>query len=389
MQSLTAEYNIEYPVFRELLRGTGGVVSGGAALAAYLKQEGQAPGFESNNMDVYLYADAEEFPFTTRNLYCNYLRLWGWTSGEIGSVSYPDNTRKIVLHETFTHPCYIKTINLFFVEAENMIEYIQTTADLSCTATWWDLDEGRFETIDPDMTLRRAMYRISESYHVRKEEVEERCQKYMARGFTLHEMACPHRIVPDLREALDTDAYPLQGKTAFDVFAYDDVDACEFLKQSSWHIILKAGEALYAFHRKMLYDYMKTKQYEMPLLCTIYDTPNHQSITEAALQCLQYSDHSIFELQHEYSTPVMGSSQKSVYTLHCYTVEQWKTGDPNESHFPPMYELDASSWNMNHIREQLTQQIGSEQYDSNLDAINTALSIIQNMQEYFHIQPSL
>lgn len=388
MQSLTAEYNIEYPVFRELMRGTGGVVAGSAALAAYLKQEGQDPGFEPNNLDIYLYAHAEQFPFNTRNLYCNYLRLWGWTSTEVGSIVYPDNTRKIVLHETFRNPCHTKDINLYFVDTDNMIEHIQTSYDLSCTATWWNLDEESFENVCPDMTLRRGMYSVDEMYHHSEEELEGRRQKYIARGFTIHEMVCPHRIVPDLREALDEETHPLRGKTAFDVFNYDDVDVCTFLKQSSWHIIIKAGEALYAFHRKVLYQYMKTKKCELPLLSTIYDTPNHQSITEPALNCLKYSDYSIFELQHEYSTPV-NNSQKSVYTLHCYTAVQWTTGDPNESHFPPMYEVDATTWNVNNIREQLSQNIGSEAYDSNLDAINYALSIIENMQEYFHIQPSL
>jgi len=381
MQFLTAEYDIEYAVFRELLRATEGTVTGSAALAAYLKQEGQDPGFEPNNLDIYL-STYDDNPFPFQDLFHNYLKLWGWTTNDFGNITYPDNTLKIALRQCFIHPLHTKTVNLYFIEADDLVDYIKTSFDLSCAATWWNEDEGRFETYDPEVTRRRQLYLGNKLYMVSENELAERYIRYTDYGFTYADHECPYHEEPDLRTTLDDKNYPLRGTMAFDLFAYEDVDACEFLKQSSWNILIKAGETFYAYDRRMLLEYMKTKVCTLPLLYNVYDTPNHQSITQDGFNALNCADYSIFELQHEYSTPT--PSQKSIYTLHCYKVTQWPTGDPNKSHFPPLYEVDASVLDI--VRNQLADELGEEQYDNNINMINYALDVIENMQEYFHVQ---
>jgi len=198
----------------------------------------------------------------------------------------------------------------------------------------------------------------------------------------------------DDRLALQNESCPFLNMTAFDLFAYDDVNVCEFLK-SSWHIIVKAGDTFQAFHRKTLFDYMGTRHLDLPMVGEVYDTPNNQTITSRARDTLLFSDFSIYELCPEYSVTI-SSSQKSLFTLRCYSISEWEEGRPGDV-FSPLEQQQSELERLqmeNAMAETAIIQNNLEliamldSQSDQLDSIEYALQLIMDAaQGYFHVQP--
>jgi hypothetical protein len=308
-----------------------------------------------------------------------------------------------------------KKIQIIVIRIQPLIEYICHAFDLSVCVSWWNAENNTFETLHPDLTKQRNMYISSpylqeqEAADNRSKKLEKRIQKYIDRGFTLCEPQCLalHRM--DDRLALQNESCSLRGMTAFDLFAYDDVNVCEFLK-SSWHIIVKAGDTFQAFHRKTLFDYMGTRHSELPMVGVIYDTPNNQTITSRARDTLLHSDFSIYELCPEYSVTAPPASQKSLFTLRCYSIAEWEEGRPGDVFSPMEYSPHLGSIFESHLAQQrselerlqmenaiaesaiiqnnleLIAMLDSQSHQ--LDSIEYALQLIMDAaQGYFHVQP--
>jgi len=104
-----------------------------------------------------------------------------------------------------------------------------------------------------------------------------------------------------------------------------------------------------------LFDYMRTRRSEVMVVGDIYDTPNNQSITARALDTLLYSDFSIYELCPEYSVTVFPTTQKSLFTLRCYSVAEWEEGRPGDQFSPTEYSPTLESVFQSHINLQRSQ----------------------------------
>jgi hypothetical protein len=246
----------------------------------------------------------------------------------------------------------------------------------------------------------------------RSKKMAERIQKYIERGFTLCEPPCPALHHMDNRLALQNESCSLLKITAFDLFAYEDVDIRKFL-QSSWHIIVKAGDTFQAFHRKTLFDYMGTRKSNVMIVGDIYDTPNNQSITSRALHTILHSDFSIYELCSEYSVTIFPAKQKSLFTLRCYSVAEWEEGRPGDVFSPTEYSASLESVFQSHMNLQRSQSevhelerefilsdivqtnlelIGmldsqSNQLDSIEHILQAVLDAEEHARDYFHIEP--
>jgi hypothetical protein len=145
------------------------------------------------------------------------------------------------------------------------------------------------------------------------------------------EQPCPHIINRDTLDTINSVSSRLNGLNGFDIITFDDVLLSDFIKESSWHIIVKSNEKYYAFHRKVLYDYMKNKETKIESNCKVYDTPFNQSVSWEALEMFMYSDHTIYELIFRKAVPTKYKSdvKKSVYTVRCYSVSDWNNNMPN------------------------------------------------------------
>jgi hypothetical protein len=143
----------------------------------------------------------------------------------------------------------------------------------------------------------------------------KRIEKYKVRGFTIREPPCPALKTIDPHEYIEQ----LERISAFDVFAYEDINAGEFLHQSSYHVLLHIGNQFHAYHRTQLCTYLKGHTREDPEYGSLCELPHKQQIPHSILQILPYSDYSIISLKQ-----VIGN----LYDAEYYTTAQWAANTP-------------------------------------------------------------
>lgn len=331
MESFIQSYGLPFPAFRELLTETNSLVAGSSALALYLQQEGIDPGFVPGDLDIWVEHTRELLSSNgLKHIPANIDRfsLFLIQQGYNLTTKFEPNEAD---YERLHHVAHIlsfvkqdKEIQVIMVNLPNLLTYIQCYFDLSICVSWWNATENTFHTMNPDATRRKDMYAHPQLELGEREHA--RIQKYNARGFYLAEIPCMARYIQDMRPSVDV----LQNTSAFDVIAYEEVNAAAFLRQSSFHILIQMGEQLHAFHRSTLYNYLMEHQTELSI-GHIVDTPHKLSIMSTFLQVLPYSDYSVYRLEQAYST-----QGKNIYRVHCYTLDGWFTDEPEETIDPPL-----------------------------------------------------
>ena len=313
MESLLSSYGLPFAGFQELLQNTNSLVAGSAALALYLQQEGIDPGFVPNDLDIW--AEDTRQLVAARGAYVqhgNYYRFsnflikngYNLVAKNEPKESY-ESLQSVTHILSFLHPNG-KKIQVILLKETDLSDYITDHFDLSICMTWWNAKENKCETIYPKETLAKEMYYYPSSKDNARES--ERIAKYVARGFRRSENPCPCVGHRDER----ANVMSLAGQTAFDLFAYEDVDCAEFLKASSWHVLLRIGENFHAFHRKTLNCYLRSHKHNYG-----YDTPYKQNIPWSAVVWLNWSDYSIVELL---------PTASGLSACRFYTTEQWAGG---------------------------------------------------------------
>lgn len=352
MEAFLASYGIAFQEFRELMSHTRGVVAGSAPLSLFLAQEGLDPGFHPTDLDIWVHDNQTTYHSTgavhrSSNLllYTEFLNDNGFTVKRQFEPRESDDYDNLhhISRILFFYNDAGKMVQVIFLKVAKLYKYILENFDLSICMTWWDAKTDRFETMWPHETPRKEMYHypIKSGEHGAFRE-SARINKYKARGFTLLEPPCKEFEERDLR----TNVSALAGQNAFDIFAYEDVDAEEFLKASSHHLLLRVGEQFYAFHRRALHTYFIDHLKTHAQLGELADTPHKQTILSFAAQQMQYSDYSIAELMPCY-TVTIGNQQKSIHATRLYTVEGWIIGVPSSIiEIPPLeaaQEVQASA----------------------------------------------
>jgi len=338
MQDIIIDYGLDFTRFREIIKTSNSIVAGSTALHCYLLQNGKNPGFIPGDLDIWMEDTHSIFMENGHfNQQSNTARMSMFLLQHGYNISPSKNNENIQYANlqqirqifTFIHPMG-KQIQVILLAVSHLLDYISNYFDLSICISWWDPITNTCDTLYPETTLEREVFVIP------KEDpwplkTCSRIEKYMNRGFTLREtfFVCQK----DPRTLLNDESCVLKGVKAFDMWTLEDVDAIEFLKASSYHILLKAGNQFHAFHRKNLCTFMHTRNIYLPNIGEVYDTPHNQTIIEDAMKVLPYTDYTIYELVPEFTVP-HHSIQKSLYTMKCYTVEGWNTNSIS-AYFPP------------------------------------------------------
>jgi hypothetical protein len=188
MEELITSYGLPFHDFQKLLKRIDGVVTGSAALAMYLKQEGIDSGFVPNDIDIFIQERGES---SVCSELTQFLRKYGFKKSdkfdvEEGGRSYYPELNDILTVDSYTNEAgkEIQIICLVDTMAERIEDYICTQFDLSICATWWDSE--RFHTLNPSLTKRKMMYRIDKPLVLLIDsKLDTRIEKYLLRGFTL------------------------------------------------------------------------------------------------------------------------------------------------------------------------------------------------------------
>jgi len=326
MEQLITSYGLPYTEFHEILSSTNCLVAGSAALSMYLQQEGIDPGFYPNDIDIWvedtrqLVASSGAYQqFGNRYIFINFLIKNGFN---VTCKYEPKREDYEPLHKITEILSFMnregKEIQIVLLTETDLIRYVRENFDLSICMSWWNAWEERFENLWPEETLRKEMMFTPVAEKTERES--ERVQKYEERGFRLVERSCP---AVGHRDRL-TGLSELAGQVAFDTISYDEVDCAEFLRASSWHVLLRVGEQFHAFHRATLNQYLDTHLSHHPQLGDLYDTPHKHTISSPSKVWLNWSDYAIAVLVPEYSIAI-GNQTKSLYECRFYTVEQWVT----------------------------------------------------------------
>lgn len=335
MEAFVSSYQLPYGGFRECLIESRALVAGSAALAMYLQQNGVDPGFEPGDMDIWaehttglLGSSGQSRPSNMDRLSLFLIQQGYNLTTEFEPQEGEDyNNLHFIAHIlSFMHPSE-KKVQVILVRQPDILTYIHYYFDLSCCVTWWDPRDETLGTMYPEITKKKQM-QIHPSQPIGEREMA-RIQKYEERGFSIAESPCAALHQQDIRHGV---CY-LCDTTAFDVFAYDDVNAEAWLRDSPYHILLQVGDQLQAYERNALSDYFGTRVSHLPSIGEVMETPHKQILSADFLSILPYSDYSIFRLDVAYST-----NDKTLYTVQCFTVDQWLHDTPGFSLPPPEEE---------------------------------------------------
>ncbi len=340
MEVLLEPYRIDFPNFTQHIQDCRALVAGSFALVGYLTQLNVDPGFQANDMDIFISGinnEGNEDNDSVNNM-IQFLNSQGFTeNGKFANQNLNQsqerqdqdnyygtmNLIRRVMSFTNANDKEIQMIVLNY-SADNLRWYIGVF-DLSCCQCYWEAFTNTFHAIS-HLTNEKKMY----VNPVRKRILmDKRIEKYQARGFKLVEYPCDIQDGADPRS--DLASLPFDGLTAHNILTMDDVSVSEFLAESEWNIVLKTGDQFYAFDRKILMELMGKKKVYIPHVGYVYDTLLNQSITEQAFKSLKYSDYSIYELKLAYSTRIIvhghhydfNETTKSLYTVIAYSVNKW------------------------------------------------------------------
>ena len=318
MESFITSYGLPFHDFQELLKKTGAVVAGSAALALYLQHEGIDAGFIPNDMDIFV---RRPCPCDQCNPLVQFVRLHGFKktdkfdcntiAAENARAYYSSmgGIRNVVSYMNDDG----KEVQVISLSSDGDIkDYITDHFDLSICATWWDA-EG-FHTVDSELTKRKIMYRMNKPSDLDylETKIQSRIEKYLLRGFRFdREVSAAEAVAVDYSKI-----------SAYDMMTLEDVPLSDFLLRSPSNIVIKVREQYYAFDRKMLVDYMVGKRVFVSDWVEIFETPYRQYLSGANMNLIRSDVFRIYELCDESSVPFRGG-MISIYDVKAFTVKMW------------------------------------------------------------------
>jgi hypothetical protein len=317
MERLITSYGADFTAFNEIIKRKSFLVTGGAALAAYLEQEGVEYNFKPNRMDIFA---LEQYVDDIEEL-SSFLIAQGFTLvHKLGDQGYTDES---YISEFSKNGKYIQIIGVDYIR---LTQYILDVFDLSICITWWDGCKGVFETLDPERTRRKEMYIMGGSLENPEVHLNLRVDLYVTRGFTLVNLPRPIINCADPRnDTIINDAnVAWQTITVYDVISLEEHNIKDFLLASPNNILLKSGERYYAFDCYALMKYMNSKPcYINDRFRNICETPLNHCIPKEAVDIIRYADFTIYELRTAYTVIDHKGETRTLYNFHCYTMSQW------------------------------------------------------------------
>lgn len=316
MENFITSYGLLFHDFQELLKKTGAVVAGSAALALYLKQEGIDAGFIPNDMDIFV---RRPCPCDQCNPLVQFVRIHGFkkTDKFDCNVIAAENARAYYssMGDIRNVVSYMnddgKEVQVISLSSDSDIkDYITDHFDLSICATWWDA-EG-FHTVDSELTKRKIMYRMTKPSDLDylETKIQSRIEKYLLRGFRFD------------NEGVDAAMIDYSKISAYDMMNLEDIPLSDFLLRSPSNIVIKVRKQYYAFDRKTLINYMVGKRAYINDWVEIFETPYRQYLSGANMNLIRSDVFRIYELCDESSVPFRGG-MISIYDVKAFTVKMW------------------------------------------------------------------
>ena len=360
MESLITSYGINFKSFQQTIKNLNGLVAGSSALAEYLKQEGIEPGFQPNDIDIFIPGykvparDAwnciipGKYEIKSLNIMKEFLAMFGFNeNGKFSTLDksnedYSTSLNKIQKVTSF-YNADKDEIQIIVVDDHRLLDYIYKDFDLSACISWWNSDTNTFHTMNPYTTKRKEIYITRNAGTGELHRMNKlRIHKYKVRGFKIIDKPCPFVDERDSRDLLSDKKFDDIEVT--DIFTLDAISIRDYLQKSEWNIVIKAGEAFYGFERKVLMDCLNSKPVSIDRIGKLYKTPLNQCITLEAFNKLRYSDYSIYELKSAYSVPSYGGRVNSLFHMHCYSIKQWVNGSgATNIMIPPQHLITAPS----------------------------------------------
>ena len=348
MQHLLSHFALDF-TFVDLLSTPGILLSGSAALSLYLTEHNSSSAlpFVPNDIDLYVTVQPHRSLISLlhqplmQSLY-QYLVAHRYDLDHSDeSKDHTENGRYaqegVVCVLTFVHRGAYggQRIQLIGVPHLDLVDYLKSTSDLSCCMTWWDHVTQQCHTAFPEhLAGRRRIMRSMNSLDMshpdhmfRMHMRQERIQKYKDRGFTVAEE--DPRCIGQLDPRTDDLLGALDGCRAYDVIGLEEVDAAEWLYTSPWNLLIRVSDAFHAFDRRALHRCLSSSIVQnVPGYGVLCDTPHHQTIPEEILDLLLYGDWSVYELEYDRTVEFdYGRIQKSLYHVHCCTLQQYLQGE--------------------------------------------------------------
>ena len=104
----------------------------------------------------------------------------------------------------------------------------------------------------------------------------------------------------------------------YDMMSLEDILLSEFIAKSADNIVIKIGEQFYAFDRKVLIDYMNSKQVWLnDCIGYIFETPYRQYISSVDMALLSCNVYRLYELFDE-SRVSFRNGLVSLYDINPY-----------------------------------------------------------------------
>ena len=133
MEQLITSYGADFTTFQRIIKKSSFLVTGGAALAAYLEQEGVAYDFKPYKIDIFV---QEQYIDDIEEL-SSFLLSQGFTLvHRLGDEGYTDES---YITEFTKNDKYIQLVAVDYICLK---QYIVDVFDLSICITWWDSEKG-------------------------------------------------------------------------------------------------------------------------------------------------------------------------------------------------------------------------------------------------------
>jgi hypothetical protein len=294
MEALITSYGIDFKSFNDLLIQHKAIIAGSSVLSIYLDNA-----FVANDIDIWIPCSKKinEFLPIYKSLF-KFLCKFGYDDEEINKkeVSSENSTytnlptgRYSIVKVIEFYNSENQRIQFIFVDM-NPLLFIRNTFDLSVCQTWYDPKTNTINTLDEYYTKDMKMYitydtDISKLHPKNKARVE----KYLSRGFIIIEKPLP--ILKERDARIFTKEFNI---IANNVILLEDINICEYIKQSKNNIVLKVSKSYYAFDRKEL----KIELSRGRIMGSYYVlTPLRQAIDSRSMENFNYDDYSIFELE--------------------------------------------------------------------------------------------
>lgn len=332
MKEFIEKHGINYEDFRYMMCRENMMISGSSALYLYLKQEGEEPGFEPNDIDIWAYNNRY-----SKNAIQNIMEKYNYTIRENEDFDdyYDDPDER--LQRIMSIDNYVSSdgfpIQVIYLSIDNVIKYIKDF-DISCCSTWWNPFKETFQTMRPDLTKSKKMYIREDLSSTMSEKTEKRVNKYVSRGFTL--ISTPLQCERSKDPRVFSDTFDWKSLIEHDILTLENNLVKDYLLQSDWNIVLKAGDNYYGYNRKDLVNMMKLKKLHTSLFDDyICDTPLNQTFMYMFIDVFKSADYSIYELVPKYSVDINDKITKNMHDIKCYDVAGFEKGVTNNYIYAP------------------------------------------------------